>query len=141
MIYVGVKLANSSNLEDLVKIDREVIGDDHRREFIRMAVEEERCLIVESENAVEGFLIHDKNFFDSSFISLVIIAPSARRRGHASALLQHFISIAPTEKVFSSTNQSNHAMQKVFEANGFIQSGSIDNLDDGDPELVYFKKK
>lgn len=141
MIVVGVKVANSTNIEDLVKIDLEVIGDDHRREFIRMAVEEERCLIIESEDTVEGFLIHDKNFFDSSFISLVIIAPAARRRGHASSLLQHFVSIAPTEKVFSSTNRSNQAMQKVFEANGFVQSGTIDNLDEGDPELIYFKMK
>ncbi|WP_241657702.1 GNAT family N-acetyltransferase [Anaerobacillus alkaliphilus] len=138
---MGVKIANSSNIEDLVQIDREVIGDDHRREFIRMAVEEERCLIIASEYAVEGFLIHDKNFFNSSFISLVIIAPSARRKGRASALLQHFVSIAPTEKVFSSTNLSNQAMKKVFEANGFVQSGTIDNLDDGDPELIYFKMK
>jgi len=32
-------------------------------------------------------------------------------------------------------------MQKVFEANGFVQSGIIENLDEGNPEIIYFKTK
>jgi len=31
-------------------------------------------------------------------------------------------------------------MQKVFKANGFKQSGFIENLDEGDPEIIYFRK-
>jgi RimJ/RimL family protein N-acetyltransferase len=49
--------------------------------------------------------------------------------------------ISPTEKLFSSTNQSNDAMHKVYEANGFTKSGLIDNLDEGDPEIIYFIEK
>lgn len=30
-------------------------------------------------------------------------------------------------------------MQEVFKATGFIQSGFVENLDEGDPEIIYFK--
>ena len=53
--------------------------------------------------------------------------------------MEYFFCISPTKKIFSSTNQSNKRMQEVFKANGFIQSGFVENLDDGDPEIIYFK--
>jgi hypothetical protein len=51
------------------------------------------------------------------------------------------LNISPTMKIFSSTNKSNRRMQEIFKANGFIQSGFIENLDEGDPEIIYFKSK
>jgi hypothetical protein len=32
-------------------------------------------------------------------------------------------------------------MQKVFEANGFVESGIVENLDEGDPEIIFYKSK
>nr|ELR5264180.1 GNAT family N-acetyltransferase [Providencia rettgeri] len=43
-----------------------------------------------------------------------------------------------TDKIFTSTNQSNLATQKLLEKTGFVPSGYIDNLDDNDPELIYY---
>ncbi|WP_420490312.1 GNAT family N-acetyltransferase [Neobacillus drentensis] len=128
-----------NNLDDLVDIDREVIGNDSRREYIKKAIEEERCIVVKKENSIVGFLIFDTHFFDCSFISLIIVKQTERRKGYATSLIEHFVYISPTKKIFSSTNQSNKRMQEVFKANGFTQSGYIENLDEGDPELIYFK--
>ena len=128
-----------NNLDDLVDIDREVIGNNSRREYIKKAIEEERCIVVKKENSIVGFLIFDTHFFDCSFISLIIVKPTERRKGYATSLIEHFVNISPTKKIFSSTNQSNKRMQEVFKANGFTQSGYIENLDEGDPELIYFK--
>ncbi|ACK91201.1 hypothetical protein bcere0016_45940 [Bacillus cereus 95/8201] len=45
-------------------------------------------------------------------------------------------------RFFSSTNESNESMQKVFNANGFIRSGIIvENLDEDDPEIIFYTKK
>ena len=41
-------------------------------------------------------------------------------------------------KLFTSTNQSNTPMQALLALLGYVRSGVIDNLDPGDPELVYF---
>lgn len=138
MTVVKAKLGD---LESLVAIDHAVIGNDSRRDYIRKALVEERCLVANGNDGIGGFLIWDTHFFDCSFISLVIVSPSERRKGYATALLEHFTSISPTYKIFSSTNRSNRPMQEVFASNGFVQSGYIDNLDEGDPELIYFKTK
>ena len=128
-----------SDLDEIVNIDREVIGSDSRRNYIKKAIEEERCLAIKNEYSFVGFLIFDTNFFECSFISLIIIKPTERRKGYATSLMKYFFSISPTKKIFSSTNRSNKRMQEVFKANGFIQSGFVENLDEGDPEIIYFK--
>ncbi|PHF51917.1 hypothetical protein COI41_22675 [Bacillus toyonensis] len=64
-----------------------------------------------------------------------------RRQGHASSLISYMLSNSPTQKIFSSTNESNTNMQKVFKANGFMRSGIIENLDEGDPEIIFYIKK
>jgi hypothetical protein len=35
---------------------------------------------------------------------------------------------------------SNTIMQELFEKLGYIRSGYIENLDEGDPEIIYFKR-
>ncbi|WP_419962405.1 GNAT family N-acetyltransferase [Psychrobacillus sp. BM2] len=128
-----------NELDEIVKIDIEVIGSDSRRKYIKKAIEEDRCITIKNEFTFVGFLIFDTHFFDCSFISLIIIKPNERRKGYATSLIEYFISISPTKKIFSSTNQSNKRMQEVFKSNGFIQSGFVENLDEGDTEIIYFK--
>lgn len=128
-----------NDLDEIVNIDREVIGSDSRRKHIKKAIEEERCIAIKNESSFVGFLIFDTQFYCCSFISLIIIKPTERRKGYATSLIKYFISISPTKKIFSSTNQSNKRMQEVFKANGFIQSGIVENLDEEDPEIIYFK--
>jgi hypothetical protein len=41
--------------------------------------------------------------------------------------------------LFSSANLSNVAAQRLFVRAGFIESGRVENLDPGDPEVIYFK--
>ena len=44
------------------------------------------------------------------------------------------------DKLFTSTNQSNTQMQALCETLGYVKSGWVDNLDEGDPEIIYFKR-
>ncbi|MCT8137813.1 GNAT family N-acetyltransferase [Anaerobacillus sp. CMMVII] len=129
------------DLDDIIEIDRAIFGNDSRREYIKKTIHEARCIVVKKEEDVVAFLTYDTHFFECSFISLVIVSPLERRKGYATSLLEYFVEIAPTDKIFSSTNRSNEIMQHVFKANGFVESGIIENLDEGDPELIYFKMK
>ncbi len=45
--------------------------------------------------------------------------------------------VPPGEKLWTSTNESNVAMRNLLVRLGFIPSGQIDNLDEGDLELVF----
>jgi ribosomal protein S18 acetylase RimI-like enzyme len=78
-------------------------------------------------------------FYGHLFIELLLVDERHRRRGVASALISACAAASPTDKLFTSTNTSNLAAQKLFLRAGFQVSGSIDNLDDGDPEIVYCK--
>ncbi|MFC7371953.1 GNAT family N-acetyltransferase [Fictibacillus iocasae] len=136
-----VIIATMADSEKIVTIDSEIIGNTSRRKTIENAIEEGRCLIAKEGNDSVGFLLYETNFFECSFISLIVVSPLKRRKGYASLLLDFMLRTSTTEKVFSSTNRSNIHMHKVFDSNGFIQSGIVENLDDGDPEIIYFKLK
>lgn len=133
--------AQMNDINTIMNIDIEVIGNSSRKEYIKQAIKEEKCLVVKENNCIAGFLIFDTNFFDYAFISLIIVSPKARRKGHATSLIKYFVSISPTIKIFSSTNESNKKMQEVFSVNGFIRSGFVENLDEGDPEIIYYRLK
>ncbi|MEI2467962.1 GNAT family N-acetyltransferase [Niallia taxi] len=137
----SLEMAQLINLDDIVKIDELVIGNKSRCESIRKAIKEERCIVANDKNLIVGYLIFDTNFFGCSFISLIIVSQTERRKGYATSLIEYFINISPTKKIFSSTNKSNQTMQEVFKASGFLQSGLIENLDEGDPEVIYHKSK
>lgn len=132
-----IKEARMEHLQALCTIDQKVIGDASRTEEIQQAIEEKRCLLYQSTDNIAGFLLFTNDFFGYSFISLVIVKPPDRRKGVASALMKAYMQMAKTSKVFSSTNQSNKRMQQLFHNLGFVKSGVIDNLDEGDPEIIY----
>ncbi|UPM52780.1 GNAT family N-acetyltransferase [Gottfriedia acidiceleris] len=87
---------------------------------------------------IVGFMIYHKFFFGHLFIDLIIVSPKTRRIGIAQNLMK-YVEAFSEKKLFSSTNKSNIPMQKVFQSLGYIESGFIDNLDEGDPEFIYVK--
>lgn len=127
------------HLDDLSQIDSQVIGDDRRRHEIEKAIQEQRCLTCFSDGETAGFLIFHTSFFDYAFISLLMVRPSFRRKGVASSMINHFEQISPTNKIFSSTNQSNMMMHRLFHSLGYMKSGSIEHLDEDDSEIIYYK--
>ncbi|MGM0846677.1 MAG: N-acetyltransferase family protein [Bacillota bacterium] len=136
---MNIMTARISDLDAVAQIDSEVIGNTSRRDFLEKAIRNDSLIIVEENDEVVGFLVCERNFFDCAFISLIVVSNTKRRMGYGSEMLNYMVNNSPTTKIFSSTNRSNHSMQKVFEANGFIKSGIVENLDEGDPEIIYFR--
>ncbi|MEM6274610.1 MAG: GNAT family N-acetyltransferase [Myxococcota bacterium] len=60
-----------------------------------------------------------------------------RCRGVAAALVRHLERRCESERIFTSTNQSNLPMQSLLHKLGYRQSGQVDDLDPGDPELFF----
>ena len=71
---------------------------------------------------------------------MLYIHQDYRRNGVGAALMKHMESECRTEKLFTSTNQSNIPMQRLLAKLEYKPSGKVENLDEGDPELIYFKK-
>jgi GNAT superfamily N-acetyltransferase len=71
---------------------------------------------------------------------MVYIHFDYRRSGAGAALVKYLESHCQTPKIFTSTNLSNLPMQSLLAKLGYTLSGVIHNLDEGDPEIVYFKR-
>lgn len=137
---VQVEEATESDLNALCAIDRLVIGSSERRSFLSGAIASGHCYKASIETEPVGFMVLEETFYGHAFISFLIVHPGRRREGVASALVEHAERIAPTDKLFTSANESNVEMQRLCESLGFVRSGNIENLDEEDPEIVYFKQ-
>ncbi|MBK4997662.1 GNAT family N-acetyltransferase [Pseudomonas sp. S37] len=137
-----VRLARQADLEALFELDAIAQREDCRRQSIARAVASGQCWVAaDADDAAEllGYGVLDNSFFGQDFIPLVVVRDSARRRGIGAAILRVLQSRSLGDKLFTSTNASNLPMQALLGKLGFVGSGQVENLDDGDPELVFVK--
>ena len=134
-----VERATEDNLEDVLSIDAAHMNDS-RAVYLTKAVENHECYVAREGWDVSGFATLARNFFGCYFIELLVVHPDQRCKGVASALIRHIEALLADEKLFTSTNQSNAPMQALCEKLGYVRSGWIDHLDEGDPEIIYFKQ-
>ena len=141
MVAVIVELATLADYEAVCAIDRQAGSGCDRQAALRDWIVRGECRVARAANgAVDGFVVASCSFFGHYFIVLLVVHSERRRRGFASALIRAVEACSPTAKLFTSTNQSNVAMQALCESLGFERSGVVENLDEGDPELIYFKR-
>jgi ribosomal protein S18 acetylase RimI-like enzyme len=84
-------------------------------------------------------ITYPRSFFGRDFVKLLVVSTAHRRSGIGSALLEAAVATATTETIFASTNESNAAMQALFEREGWTLSGVLMGIDEGDPELVFYR--
>lgn len=140
---LNVRLACGSDIEKLVDLDAIARREPGRRAFIAQAVSAGQCWVaVDAGDASRllGYGVLDVSFFGHAFIPLIMVTDSQRRRGVGCAILRALESRCETAKLFTSTNTSNQPMQKLLAKSGFIESGHIENLDEGDPEIIFVKR-
>ncbi|WP_419343282.1 GNAT family N-acetyltransferase [Achromobacter sp. PD1] len=137
-----VRIAQSVDIDSIVELDPIARREPGRRTFIARALAAGQCwaaTAAEDASALVGYGVLDRSFFGHDFIPLIVVKRSARRRGVATAIMRTLELQCQEGKLFTSTNTSNIAMRQLLGRLGFIRSGQIENLDDGDPELVFVK--
>ena len=137
---VDLRIAHAGDGSAICAIDPRVIDTPGRRPFIERAIAAGECYVATDRDAIVGYAVFDHSFFGQPFVSLLIVAEPQRRHGIGARLMRHIESICPGDKLFTSTNESNTPMQRLCETLGFVRSGRIENLDEGDPEIIYFKR-
>lgn len=136
---VHVRLAATRDRRPIAFCDARVANDLHRRELIDSAIAARQCWVVERSGAVAGYAVLTTNFFARDFLELLHVAPEARRKGIGDAMLETIERARRADRLFTSTNESNAAMRGLLAKRGYEPSGTILNLDPGDPELVFVK--
>ncbi len=140
---ITLKKATTKDKATVIEINYNLNKVQHveqkRAKKITKAISAKQCFIILANTKAVGFVLFDYRFFDQGWIELMIIAEKYRRQGIVQTL-DLISKQAKTNKVFTSTNQSNGPMQKALSKAGFTFAGELIGLDDGDPELFYYKK-
>jgi len=140
-----IRKAVESDIGSIHAIDTIAQRDRAREDFIRRSVADGNCWVLVASDSkstaeVAGYGVLNYSFYDCGLIDMLMVRPDRRRHGYGSELIRHMELECRTEKLFTSTNESNAPMQALLAKLGYQPSGIIYNLDDGDPELVYFKQ-
>ena len=136
---IEIRPAQERDIPPICSFDHLADRND-RKAFIADSVRSGSASVAVLSGEVVAYMVIQYTFFSRGFIAMLYVAPEHRRKGIGSALVRHAESICTTDKLFTSTNESNVIMQALLEKLGYAQTGVINNLDEGDPELVYFKR-
>jgi ribosomal protein S18 acetylase RimI-like enzyme len=137
---ISIRLANERDVETLCSLDLAARSQSDRREFIKRSIASCTLYVAMADNEVIGYGVLNYTFYRNGFIEMLYVHSDHRRLGAATTLLRHMESLCETSKLFVSTNLSNAAMQSLLIKSNYVLSGLIHNLDEGDPEIVYFKR-
>ena len=135
-----IRIAEAADVEAILAFDPLAQhGDTERIAAIGSRVAQGNTLVIQDGPSVLGYLVAlPRHFFGRDFIELLIVHPGHRRRGLGSSLVAAALAAATTDRVFTSTNQSNGPMKELLSSGGWTLSGTLDGLDPGDPEEVYW---
>lgn len=137
---ISIRTANGDDLDAICSLDLVAHTEAGRRKFIEGSVGDGTCHVAVVGGEVIGYGVLNYTFYRQGFVELLYVHAGQRRRGAGAALLREMEARCRTPKLFTSTNLSNLPMQALLQRLGYTPSGVIHNLDEGDPELVYFKR-
>ncbi len=135
-----IRTAHMEDLNAIVDIDQFARISEERLRLIRKSLENESVYVAIEQGKIVGYCVFDHSFFERGFISLLIVHPDHRREGIGSDLVKYVEKLCESERIFTSTNESNTPMQELLRKVGYRRSGVIDDLDPGDPEVFFSKK-
>ena len=108
--------------------------------FIRSHLERHHLIVAEAAGEVVGFLAYRSDWFQCTFVSLVVVREDFRRKGIAREFYRTVETVSLSPRVFSSTEETNAASIQMHTALGFSPSGYIDTLPQGVRELLFYKR-
>jgi ribosomal protein S18 acetylase RimI-like enzyme len=135
-----IRLAVHTDINQIRRIDSSAQIDESRQGLIEKAIDRGECLIALNDGILVGYAIMNHDFFDRGFVSLIYVDPAHRRCKIGSSLFDECESRCKSTRIFASANLSNLPMQGFLVSREYVLSGTVQNLDEGDPELFYSKK-
>jgi N-acetylglutamate synthase-like GNAT family acetyltransferase len=135
-----IRDATTSDVPAMYAIDHMGTEKGNRLQQIHEWVSKGNAIIAVIDDVVVGYAVLEYTFFGQGFISMVMVEEESKRKRVATTLVTSLEERCKTDKLFTSTNESNKPMQALMQSMSYEPSGTVYNLDDGDPELFYLKR-
>lgn len=133
-----IEQASSNDLQSILELASCIVTATKSADVYKRAIDDGECFIARSGDRPVGFVIKNRALFDRDFIAFIAVHPDFRSHGIAVSLMRH-VESTMSGRLFTSTNQSNDAMRRLLEKLGYERCGIIEQIDEGDPELIYCK--
>lgn len=137
---IEIRLPRAADAGPCAELASLVIGEERAGPFIKSHMERHHLIVAAAADEVVGFLAYRTDWFQCTFISLVVVRENFRRRGIAREFFRSVEAVSPTPRLFSSAEETNAGSIRMHTALGFSPSGYIDNLPQGTRELLFYKR-
>jgi L-amino acid N-acyltransferase YncA len=135
-----IRNSEPADMRAVISLAADVVGEQRAAALVRAHADRGDLLVAEDHGQAVGFLAYRTDWFQCTFVTLVVVVARVRRRGVARALFQAVERRSPSARLFSSTEETNAASIQMHRALGFVPSGHIDNLPQGYRELLFYKR-
>ena len=135
----SIRRATRADLPALAQVDPRLDSDAGRADHIGELMDLGLSWLAEADGVPLGYVVASTHFFARPFVDLLVVDAAQRRRGVGTALMARCEAAHDDDRLFTSTNESNQPMRALLAQAGYQVSGVIENLDPGDPELVFVK--
>ncbi|HET7876163.1 MAG TPA: GNAT family N-acetyltransferase [Methylomirabilota bacterium] len=139
-MMIEIRLPRLDDAAPCAELAALVIGGERAGAFIRSHLERHHLIVAEAGGDVVGLLAYRTDWFQCTFVSLVVVREDFRRKGIAREFFKSVEAISPTPRLFSSTEETNAVAIQMHTALGFTPSGHIDNLPQGTRELLFYRR-
>jgi ribosomal protein S18 acetylase RimI-like enzyme len=132
-----IRPAGPDDILPLQRLDSVVPDDPDRARAIARWIESGACLCATRDGVPVGYAVIGPHFFGQPILEMLMIDRSCRGQGIGRELIRRALAETAGPVLWASTNQSNLPMQGLLTELGFVRSGFVEGLDEGDPELIY----
>lgn len=137
---IEIRLPRVDDAQPCSELAALVVGEERAGAFIRSHLERHHMVVAEAAGRVVGLLAYRTDWFQCTFVTLVVVDEDYRRKGIAREFFKAVEAISPTPRLFSSTEETNSVSIRMHTALGFSPSGHIDNLPQGNRELIFYRR-
>ena len=137
---IEIRLPRLADAMPCAELAALVIGEERAGAFIKSHMERHHLIVAESSPDVVGFLAYRTDWFQCTFVSLVVVREDFRRKGIAREFFKAVEAVSPTPRLYSSTEETNAPSIRMHAALGFVPSGHLDNLPQGSRELFFYRR-
>jgi GNAT superfamily N-acetyltransferase len=137
---IEVRLPRIADAAGCAELAALAIGEERAGAFIRSHMERHHLVVAEADGQIVGFLAYRTDWFQCTFVTLVVVREEYRRKGIAREFFKSVEVISPTPRLFSSTEETNGVSIRMHTALGFTPSGYVDNLPQGTRELLFYRR-